>query len=203
MLSAKKHTAMKIKMLLLSIPAFLWACGGGGGGKTNHSDTTALADTLATRTEIRNEDRPSPQKVTSGFIRQVKVTITYGSPATKGRKIWGELVPWQEVWRAGANETTTMEFGSPVKIAGQPLAAGKYGFFMIPTADEEWTLIFNSEWDTWGAYDYKESNDVLRIRLMPMQVEENAERLDYFIEKNGIRFRWEMVSLFIPAEPAS
>ncbi len=181
----------------------IWfACGSSQGNNAGHSDTTALADTLGPRTEIRNEDRPSPQKVTTGIIDQVKVTVTYGSPATKGRKIWGELVPWNEVWRSGANETTTMEFSAPVLVAGQPLPAGKFGFFTLPSQDGEWTLIFNAQWDTWGAYDYKEGEDALRARVRPVFQDQMAERLDFFIEKNGIRFRWEYMDLFIPIQKA-
>jgi len=94
------------------------------------------------------------------------VRIDYHHPAVRGRKIWGGLVPFGQVWRAGANEATTIAFSDPVRVEGQPLAAGRYAFFAIPTPDQ-WTLIFNRVPDQWGAFHYQASQDALRFQAQP------------------------------------
>lgn len=94
------------------------------------------------------------------------ITIRYHGPLAKGRTIWGELVPYNEVWRAGANENTTISFSSDVKIEGKPLAAGTYGLHMIPTTGE-WTIIFSKNADAWGSFFYDEKEDALRVKVMP------------------------------------
>jgi len=94
-----------------------------------------------------NEDkskRPSPPAVAEGTIDGVKVKIDYSKPSVKGRKIFGGLEKYGDVWRTGANETTTIEFSAPVKIEGQNVAAGKYSLFTIP-GENEWTIIINSD----------------------------------------------------------
>jgi len=153
----------------------------------------ADTDSSATRTEIK-EERPSPLKMTTGMIDGVKITINYGSPAVKGRQIWGALVPYNEVWRTGANEATNIEFSKDVLIEGQELKAGKYGLFTIPS-ESEWTIIFNSVWDQWGAYDYDASKDVLRIKVTPRTHEPLAERLDFVIGNDGISLVWEKLEV--------
>jgi len=94
------------------------------------------------------------------------ITIKYSSPLVKGRMIWGELVPFGEVWRAGANENTVISFSTPVTIEGKNLPAGKYGLHMIPRKDK-WTIIFSSDYQSWGSYFYKESEDALRVEVSP------------------------------------
>src|SRR5574338_212187 len=88
--------------------------------------------------------RPSPDATVSQFIGVTKVSVDYSSPAVKGRKIWGELVPFGEVWRTGANEATTINFSDPVSINGNELSAGTYGIHMIPGANE-WEIIFSKD----------------------------------------------------------
>ena len=94
------------------------------------------------------------------------VTITYNRPLVNGRKIWGGLVPMGEVWRAGANANTTIEFTTPVQIEGKPLAAGKYGLHTIPTADT-WTIIFSKMAKAWGSYTDDQKEDALRVEVKP------------------------------------
>jgi len=94
------------------------------------------------------------------------VQIDYHRPAVKGRKIWGGLVPYGEVWRTGANDATTVTFSDPVKVGGKDLPAGTYAFFAIP-GPEAWTLIFNRTARQWGSYDYQASEDALRIEAKP------------------------------------
>jgi len=95
------------------------------------------------------------------------ITVNYFRPGVKGRVIWGGLVPYDKTWRTGANNATTIEFSNDVMIEGNKLAAGKYGLFTIPGL-EEWVVIFSKQGDIWGDYEYKESEDVLRIKVKPM-----------------------------------
>lgn len=94
------------------------------------------------------------------------VKIVYHRPLVNGRKIWGGLVPYGEVWRAGANENTTITFPNDVTVEGKSLAAGTYGLHMIPT-ENEWTVIFSKMHTAWGSFSYKESEDALRVTVKP------------------------------------
>ena len=87
--------------------------------------------------------------------------VSYNRPAKKEREIFGKLVPFDKVWRAGANEATEIKLYQDVTIGGKKLSAGTYSVFTIPN-EKEWTVIFNSDLDVWGAYSYNEKNDVLR-----------------------------------------
>ncbi len=110
--------------------------------------------------------QPSPYSSLTQRIGVNDVTITYHRPGVKGRKIWGELVPFGQVWRAGANEATTVTLTEDVMVEEQALRAGTYAFFAIP-GEKEWTLIFSSEAKQWGAFDYKEAKDALRVKVVP------------------------------------
>src|SRR3977135_4309901 len=94
-------------------------------------------------------NRPSPPATASGKVNGATITINYGSPSVKGRQIWGSLVPYDKVWRAGANEATIFETDKDIKVEGKPLHAGKYSLYAIP-GEKEWTIIFNSETGQWG-----------------------------------------------------
>lgn len=94
------------------------------------------------------------------------ITIVYSRPGVKGRTIWGELVPYDKVWRAGANENTTFEVTRDVLINGQKLPAGKYGLHMIP-GEKEWTIIFSKNNSAWGSFSYKQEEDALRATVTP------------------------------------
>lgn len=106
--------------------------------------------------------RTSPNASVSQTIGVTEVTITYGRPSVRGRTIFGDLVPYDAVWRTGANEATTISFSTPVEIEGQALDAGTYGLFTVP-GEDQWTVIFNETADQWGAYNYDDSKDVLRV----------------------------------------
>jgi tetratricopeptide (TPR) repeat protein len=94
------------------------------------------------------------------------VTIVYHRPLAEGRKIWGGLVPYGEVWRAGANENTLITFPNDVTIEGKSLPAGTYGLHMIP-GENEWTVIFSKMHTAWGSFSYKEAEDALRVTVKP------------------------------------
>src|SRR5215470_698073 len=107
------------------------------------------------------------------------VTIKYHRPLVKDRKVWGGLVPYGQVWRAGANINTVISFSDPVTIEGQPLAAGTYGLHMIPNA-EEWTVIFSKNSTSWGSFTYDQAEDALRVNVKPRATEmHNALTYDF------------------------
>ncbi len=110
--------------------------------------------------------RISPKASISQTVGFTDVTISYSRPGVKGRKIWGGLVPYDKVWRAGANEATKITFSTDVTIEGKKLAKGSYGLFTIP-GKNEWTIIFNKVADQWGAFEYNEAEDALRINVKP------------------------------------
>jgi Protein of unknown function (DUF2911) len=132
----------------------------------------------------------SPRDSVSGKAGNATITINYGSPSVKSRKIWGDLVPYNKVWRAGANEATTFTTDKDIMVEGKKLAAGKYGFFVIP-GEKEWTIIFNKTPNQWGAYDYKEKDDALRVTVMPKKSAAMNERLAYKINSGGFSLLWE------------
>lgn len=134
--------------------------------------------------------RPSPPATASGKINAATITINYGSPSVKGRKIWGELVPYDKVWRAGANEATTFETDKDIKVEGKTLPAGKYGFFVIP-GENEWTIIFNKVSNQWGAFKYDSTQDALRVTVKPRKSEKMNESLAYNVSDKGFVLRWE------------
>lgn len=140
--------------------------------------------------------RPSPLMETKASVGDLKINIAYGSPAVKGRKIWGALVPYSEVWRTGANEATTFEVNKDVTIEGQKLPAGKYSLFTIPT-EKEWTVIFNKEPDQWGAYNYNKDMDALRVTVKPEKSKQMNERLTFKVDqKTGkVTLLWENLSV--------
>jgi hypothetical protein len=112
--------------------------------------------------------RPSPKAKVFQTIGLTDVEIVYSSPGVKDRVIWGGLVPYDEIWRTGANEATTIEFSGDVMIEGNNLAAGKYGLYTIPGKDE-WTFIFSKQANLWGTGGYKQEEDALRIKVKPME----------------------------------
>lgn len=143
--------------------------------------------------------KPSPPASANGKIGKANVTISYSSPSVKERKIWGELVPYGKVWRAGANEATIFETDSELKIEGKPLPAGKYSLFAIP-GEREWTLIFNSETGQWGIKrggdaNLDRANDVLSVSVQSKKSQSFNERLVYEVGKDGFVLKWENVEV--------
>lgn len=128
--------------------------------------------------------RASPSAQTKAVLEGKTITIDYSRPAIKGRKVWGGLVPYGEVWRTGANETTTLEVSEDVMVEGQKLPKGKYALFTIP-GEKEWIIIFNKG-ISWGAYSYKESEDVLRVKVTPKALKETHELFTIEVFDKGI-----------------
>jgi hypothetical protein len=110
--------------------------------------------------------RPSPDATVKQYVGVTEITIDYSSPGVKGRKIWGELVPFGEVWRTGANEATTITFSDIVKVNGNELSAGTYGLHTIP-GENEWEFIFSKDTKIDGSSNFNKDNEVLRIKTKP------------------------------------
>jgi tetratricopeptide (TPR) repeat protein len=126
------------------------------------------------------------------------VTINYHRPLVNDRKVWGNLVPYGKVWRAGANINTTITFSDPVMIEGKPLDKGTYGLHMIPNTDQ-WTIIFSKNSTSWGAFTYDEAEDALRVTVKPKAADmHNALTYDFDdLQKDSavVEFEWEKVAV--------
>ena len=169
--------------------------------------------------------RPSQKASVMQTFGVTDVTITYSRPGVKGRTIWGDasaemasrapgeatldnqnerkpgepIVPYNHIWRAGANEATLFQVTDDVLINGQPLKAGSYSLHAIPAKDE-WTIIFNSDPGQWGSFNYDSKKDVLRVKTKPQATADNQEWLEYTIEPVSpsaakVKLHWEKVSV--------
>ena len=141
------------------------------------------------------QEKASPAATASGKAGDATITINYSSPAVKGRKIWGELVPYNKAWRAGANQATIFETDKAVKIEGKDLPAGKYSLFAVP-GEKEWQFIFNSETGQWGTKRTGEANfdstkNVLTVSAKPTASSTMNERLTYEVGGKGFSLKWE------------
>lgn len=147
-----------------------------------------------------NQPPASPPATATGKIGNATVTITYSSPAVNGREIWGGLVPYDKVWRAGANQATTLETTAAIQVEGKTLPAGKYTLFMLPTASNGWTVILNSEIGQWGILRTGEANldrskDVLTASVQPVKSSSMHERLVYEFNANGFSLSWDNLTI--------
>ena len=131
----------------------------------------------------------SPKAEVSGKLGSATVKIVYSQPSAKGRKIMGELVPYGQVWRTGANAATTLEFDKPVKVEGKDLAAGKYSLFTIP-GEKEWTIIINKQSGQSGM-SYTESEDALRVTVKPTKTPAFVETFTIEPANDQITLKWE------------
>jgi len=129
----------------------------------------------------RGNDSPrvSPNASVSQTIGTTEVTVTYGRPGVRDREIFGGLVPFDEVWRTGANESTAITFSDDVVVEGEELEAGTYSFYTLPGMDE-WAVIFNNNL-SWGT-EYDESMDQLRVTVQPQEAEFMEQMMIYFEE---------------------
>ena len=119
----------------------------------------------------------SPRAKSSQQVGLTEIEVAYHRPAVKGRKVWGGLVPYGKVWRAGANENTVVTFSTPVSVGGTVLPAGQYGLHMLPTATD-CTVVFSSQSHAWGSYTYDPKEDLARLQVTPVPTEP-TERLLY------------------------
>jgi hypothetical protein len=137
------------------------------------------AQTATNETLMLNLPRQSQHALVRQRIGITDITVDYHRPLANGRQIWGKVVPYGQVWRAGANENTTITFTDPVTIEGQPLEKGTYGLHMIP-GENEWTVIFSKNSTAWGSFTYKQDEDALRVKVKPQPTElHNALAYDF------------------------
>lgn len=140
----------------------------------------------------------SPRKQATGNIGSVAVEVDYGAPSVRDRVIWGELVPYGKVWRAGANENTTISFNKDVTVGSQKVPAGKYGLFIIPNEGEKWIVALSKKNDAWGSNGYSKENDLIRLKVSPKKGDKSVEQMAFHVDKKGVKFKWEKVSFLIP-----
>ncbi len=145
----------------------------------------------------------SPHTSAMAMIGGAHIHMDYSSPGVRGRIIFGGLLPFDEVWQAGAHMATWIETDKDLLINGSLLKKGKYGFFLIPSKEKDWTVIFNTNWDQHGKDEYNSDQDVLRTSIKPIFKEEMTEHLVYEVKDlddgNGlITMRWEKAELNIP-----
>jgi hypothetical protein len=158
----------------------------------------ALGGTVSAQNDLNLPDVSQAAEVKQR-IALTDITINYHRPLVNRRKIWGGLVPYGKVWRAGANENTTIEFSDPVSVEGKPLAKGIYGLHMIPNPDS-WTVIFSKTNTAWGSYSYKEDEDALRVDVKPRPLAEMKEALEFEFEdlkpdSTAVTLKWEKLGV--------
>ena len=139
--------------------------------------------------------RPSPPATATGKVNGATITIDYSSPSVKGRKIWGELVPYDKVWRTGANEATLFNADKEVSVEGKSLPAGKYSLYTIP-GENEWVFIFNSQTGQSGVKENGETSedpakDVLRVTVKPEKSASFNERMKFEVDDTAFSLLWE------------
>lgn len=160
----------------------------------------ALPVAVAAQTDFYTITAPrqSQRALVSQRLGITDVTVEYHRPLVKGRKIWGDVVPWGQVWRSGANENTVIAFSDPVTVEGQALPAGRYGLHMLPT-ETAFTIIFSKNSTSWGSFSYDEKEDALRVSVKPGPAEIH-EALTYDFDdlkpdSAVVTMRWDKLAL--------
>ena len=146
-------------------------------------------------------ERPSPLRSNIAQIGSTTVTLEYSSPGVKGRDIFGigsgYLVPYKELWRTGANKSSSIAFDKDLKLDSVLIPKGKYSLFTIPDA-KTWIIILNKDAEQWGSTYYQDSLDIFRSRIKVTRLQELQERMMLSIEIDSLRFRWEYIQWSIP-----
>jgi tetratricopeptide (TPR) repeat protein len=159
---------------------------------------TALSGVSPAQSLVLDLPLQSQRAEISQTIGITDITIDYHRPLINDRKVWGDLVPYGQVWRAGANMNTTITFTDPVLIEGKPLDKGTYGLHMIPNADE-WTIIFSKNSTSWGAFTYDQAEDALRVTVKPQTADmHNALTYDFDQLKPDsavVELKWEKIAV--------
>jgi tetratricopeptide (TPR) repeat protein len=166
--------------------------------------TLTTATTASRAQESLTMPEASPAARVQQTVGLTEIAVSYHRPGVGGREIWGKLVPYGEVWRAGANENTTVSFSTDARVGGKPLRAGTYGLHIIPTA-KDWTVIFSTATTSWGSYSYDPKEDALRLTVTPRALPAFEERLAYRFDdptatKVTLTLAWEKLAIQIPIE---
>ena len=142
--------------------------------------------------------RVSPNTTLMQTVGLTDITIKYSRPGVKGRTIWGGLVPYDQVWRTGANEATTITFSDEVSVGGQKLAKGTYALFTVPGRDT-WDVVFNKQGEQWGAFSYDKTQDAARVTVKPEPADFREwmmfEIPEMTTDTAKIVLRWEKVAV--------
>lgn len=144
------------------------------------SITLLFAFLLMTPGFAQELPEPSPRSELEQRVGVTDITIDYSRPGVKDRQIFGGLVPYDKMWRTGANKATSIEFSNPVMIGGKEVPAGKYSLFTIPSKDK-WTVILNKKTELWGTNGYKKKHDLHRFKVEPEDLRNKRERMTFLV----------------------
>ena len=149
----------------------------------------------------------SPRQSVEQQFSMSKISLDYGRPAVKGRKVFGELVPFGQVWRAGANSATKITFEQSIDFGGKVVPAGIYGVFVIPQ-EKEWKIILNKDANQWGAYSYDERLNIIDITVPTQKLTEAQEVFEIALnpkDENNVDmvFKWDLTKVIVPLKTAN
>ena len=149
----------------------------------------------------------SPRQSVEQQFSMSKISLDYGRPAVKGRKVFGELVPFGQVWRAGANSATKITFEQSIDFGGKVVPAGTYGVFVIPQ-EKEWKIILNKDANQWGAYSYDERLNIVDITVPTQKLTEAQEVFEIALnpkDENNVDmvFKWDITKVIVPLKTAN
>jgi hypothetical protein len=156
---------------------------------------------------LKDTLKNSPHMTTMANIGKSHIHIEYGSPGVKNRPIWGQLVPYDQVWVTGANKETTINFSKNVHVYGRLVAAGTYSFYTIPGKDK-WIAIFRNQDSPQPNSDYSDKKNEIRFALIPERTNETVQRLRYSVVRNSdssgsIDMEWDIIKISLPISSAS
>lgn len=166
--------------------------------------TALLAISVSAFSQTLSIPAASPRQTVEQQFSVSKISVDYGRPRVKDRKIFGELVPYNKVWRAGANSSTKITFSQPVNFGGKTVPMGTYGLFVVPT-EKEWKIILNKDFQQWGAYEYDAAKNVADVTV---PVQKLADKQEWFeISLNPVNdhqtdmvIKWDHVMTVIPVK---
>lgn len=161
-----------------------------------------LCGSISTFAQGYNSPMASPRQTLSQQFSITHININYSRPGVKGRKIFGELVPFGKIWRAGANEATNITFGQDVVFGGKPTKAGSYAIFITPF-ENQWNIVLNYDADAWGAFSYDPNENAIEVKATVEKLPYLQEWLEYSFEdmdKNTVTLviKWEYSVVKIP-----
>ena len=144
----------------------------------------------------------SPKKTTKQKVGLANITLEYGQPNKRGRKIFGSLIPYNKLWRTGANASTKITTDKEILLANHIIPAGTYGLYSVPT-EKEWTIIIHKKNNLWGAAGYKKENDLIRFTIPTLPLKDSQETLsinfeNFTIDGADLVIKWENTKIVIP-----
>jgi hypothetical protein len=171
--------------------------------KETEAPASAAEEAEVTPPPPRDDDaeRASENGRLEAEVGGVPVIVQYGRPKVKGREVFGDLVPYGEIWRTGADEATTLTLMKDAKVAGEPVEAGTYALFTVP-GEEAWTVVLNEVAKQWGAYKHDPKRDVLRAKVEP-QPHDATEVLTFEAKDDAVVLKWADVMVPVPIEATS